>query len=171
MIASFLCRTDLSWKTWWDCYQSQHTNYDSDYSVTCSITTEVKSFTGFFQRICQNFKTRKQEILIFNCFRSSSVSAFCEVGVLKTSAKFLGKHVLSLFKKVIDHLAWNFKFKTASRIFFIFFNEFCKNFKNTFLQDSSRRLLLIFRKPDIQTFNSKQICSLDQYCPHAIFDE
>ena len=35
--------------------------------------------------------------------------------------------------------------------------------KNTFLQDSSRRLLLIFRKLDIQTFNSKQICLLNQY--------
>ena len=77
----------------------------------------------------------------------------------------------SLFKKVVDLLAWNFKLKTASRIFLIFFNEFCKNIKNAFLQDSPRRLLLIFRKPDIQTFNPKQICSLDQYCRHAIFDE
>ena len=31
--------------------------------------------------------------------------------------------------------------------------------------------ILIFRKLDIQTFNSKQICSLDRYCCHAIFDE
>ena len=77
----------------------------------------------------------------------------------------------TLFKKVVDLLAWNFKLKTASRIFLIFFNEFCKNVKSTFLQDSSRRLPLIFRKHDIQTFNSKQICSLDQYCRHAIFDE
>ena len=57
----------------------------------------------------------------------------------------------SLFNKVVDLLAWNFKLKTASRIFLIFFNEFCKNFKNT-----SRRLPLIFRKLDTQTFNSKQ---------------
>ena len=28
-----------------------------------------------------------------------------------------------------------------------------------------------FRKPDILTFNSRQICSLDQYCRHAIFEE
>ena len=77
----------------------------------------------------------------------------------------------SLFKKVVDLLAWNFKLKTASRIFLIFFNEFFKNVKSTFLQDSSRQLPLIFRKHDIQTFNSKQICSLDQYCWHAIFDE
>ena len=73
----------------------------------------------------------------------------------------------SLFKKVVDLLAWNFKLKTASRIFLKFFNEFCKNVKSTFLQDSSRRLLLIFRKPDIQTFDAKQICSHDQYCRDA----
>ena len=30
---------------------------------TCSITIEVKSFTGILQRICQDFKTKKQEIL------------------------------------------------------------------------------------------------------------
>ena len=53
----------------------------------------------------------------------------------------------------------------------ILFCEFCKNVKNTFLQDSSRRLLLMFRKPDIQTFNSEQNCALDQYCQHVIFDE
>ena len=51
-----------------------------------------------------------------------------------------------------------------SRIFFIFINEFWKRtVKNTFLQDSSRRLFQMFIKPDIQTFNSKQICSFDQY--------
>ena len=44
-----------------------------------------------------------------------------------------------------------------------------KNFKNTVLLDNSGRLFLIFRKLDIQTFNSKQICSLDQYCRQAIY--
>ena len=44
------------------------------------------------------------------------------------------------------------------------------SFKNTFLQDYSRQLLLIFRKLDIQTFNSKLFFSLDQYYYHAIFD-
>ena len=77
----------------------------------------------------------------------------------------------SPLNKVVDLLAWNFKLKTASRIFLIIFNEFCKNFQNTFLQDTSRRLLLIFRELEIQTFNSKQICSLDQYCRHAIVDD
>ena len=154
------------------CYQSEHTNYGSGYSVTCSITTAVQSFAGIFQRICQNFKTRTQEIFIFKCFRSSSLSVFCKIGVLKTSTKFLGStYAGASFQKFVDLLPSNFKVKTASRIFLIFFNEFCKNIKNTFSQDSSRRLPLIFRKPDIQTSNSKQICSLDQYCRHAIFDE
>ena len=74
----------------------------------------------------------------------------------------------SVFNKAADLLAGNFKLKTASRIFF---NEFCKNFKNNFLQDTSGRPLLVFKKFDIQSFNFKQICSLDQYCRHAIFDE
>ena len=50
---------------------------------------------------------------------------------------------------------------------FDIFNEFCKNLKNTFLQDTASDI----EKLDIQTFDSKQICSLDQYCRHAIFDE
>ena len=41
--------------------------------------------------------------------------------------------------------------------------NFAKDAKNTILQDSARRLILILRKLDIQTFNSKQICSLGQY--------
>ena len=56
-----------------------------------------------------------------------------------------------LFNKAVDLLAWNFKLNTGSRIFMIFFNEFCNNFKNT-----SRRLPLIFRKLDTVTFNSKR---------------
>ena len=135
----------------------------------CGITTEVKSFAGIFQRICLNFKTRKHEIFILKHFRSSSLSVFWKISVLQTSPK---AHMPeSLLKKNVDLLAWNFKLKTASRIFLIFFNEFCKNVKNTFLQDSCRRLLLILRKGDIQTFNSNQICSLGQYCRHAIFDK
>ena len=79
-------------------------------------------------------------------------------------------HKTLFWMSVVDFLAWSFELKTASQIFLIFFNEFLSNVKNTFLQDSSRRLLLIFRKPDIQIFHSKWICSLDQYCRHAIFD-
>ena len=77
----------------------------------------------------------------------------------------------SLFNKVVDILPWNFKLKTASRIFLMFFNEFWKYIKSTFLQDRSRRLLLIFTKLDTQSFNSKQIYSLDLYCRHAMFNE
>ena len=49
--------------------------------------------------------------------------------------------------------------------------NFAKFLKMSFLQDISGRLLLTFRKLDIQTFNSKQICSLYQYCRHAKSDE
>ena len=133
----------------------------------------MKSFAGIFQRICPNFKNQKarnSHSQMFQKWKSVGVlqnrcsSNFCEI--LRKAHR-----PESLFKKVLDLLAWNFKLKTASGIILIFFSEFCKNVKNTFLQDSFRRLLLIFRKPDIQPFISKQICSLDHYCRCAIFDE
>ena len=40
----------------------------------------------------------------------------------------------------------------------------------TFLPNTSGRLLLIFRELATQTFNSKQLFSLNQYYWHAIFD-
>ena len=49
--------------------------------------------------------------------------------------------------------------------------SFAKLLITPFLQDTFGQLLLISRKLDIQTFNSKQISSLDQYCWHAVFDE
>ena len=112
-------------------------------------------------------------IFIFRkCLRSSSLSAFYKRGVLKTSAKFLRKYMCRSLFSIKLQTYWP-KILVGDCITHIFdiFNEFCKKFNNTFLQDTSRRLLLIFRKLDIQIFNSKQICSLDQYCRHAIFDE
>ena len=92
------------------------------------------------------------------------------------SNRCIRNNCLSVFCKIVAELfLQNFKLKTASQRFF---SEFCKNFKNTFLQDTSGLLLLIFRKHEIQTFNSQQICSLDiagrqylltRYCRRAIF--
>ena len=48
--------------------------------------------------------------------------------------------------------------------------SFGKFLTTPFLHDAIRRLLLI-RKRDIQTFDSKHIFSIDQYCWHIIFDE
>ena len=58
-------------------------------------------------------------ILIFRkYFRRSSLSAFYKIGVLKTSGKFLGKHICTcLFNKVADLLAWNFKLKIKAKIY------------------------------------------------------
>ena len=71
------------------------------YYEICSIT-KWNPLQVFFQRIRQNFKIRKQEILILKCFRSSSLSALRKIGVLKTSAKFLGKHIYRrLFSKTL----------------------------------------------------------------------
>ena len=44
----------------------EHANYSSDYSVACSITTEMKSFAGIFQRICQNLKPGSKKFLFSN---------------------------------------------------------------------------------------------------------
>ena len=70
----------------------------------------------------------------------------------------------SLFNKVSDPLPeiLNVKVKTAS---WISFNEFSKIFilRTHFLQYSSGRLFLILKKLGIQTFNSKQFLSLNQY--------
>ena len=117
-----------------------------------------------------NQKARNSNSQMFQKWKSVGVlqnrcsSNFCEILRKAHMSK-------SLFKNALDLLAWNFKLKTASGIILIFFSEFCKNVKNSFLQDSFRRLLLIFRKPDIQPFISKQICSLDHYCRWAIFDK
>ena len=102
--------------------------------------------------------------------RSSCLSAFYKIGVLKIFTKFLGKHKCrGLFWIKLQTFSMKFiKVKTTARIFF---NEFSKTFKNTFFTGHLYSTLLIFRKLDIQTLNSKQICSLDQYCWHDIFDE
>ena len=104
-------------------------------------------------------------IVIFRrYFGSSSLSLFYKIVVLKTSAKLLAKHTC---RRRSFSLKFYHKLKTAS---LIFFNEFCKIFvlRTFFLQGFSGRLLVMFRKLNIQTFNSKQIISLDQYCWHAI---
>ena len=43
--------------------------------------------------------------------------------------------------------------------------------ENFELKDQLWQLSQAITDQDIQTFNFKQICSLDQYCRHAIFDE
>ena len=72
----------------------------------------------------------------------------------------------SLFNKVAFSLNV-IKLKTSSRLFL---NEFWKIFKNSFFTGQLRGLLLVFRKLDIQTLNSIQICSLDHCCWQAIFE-
>ena len=69
-------------------------------------------------------------------------SNFCEI---LTKAHMLE----SLFKKLQTLRLFLIQTYTVLRLFLIFLNDFCKNVKNTFLQDSSRRPLLIFRKPHI----------------------
>ena len=100
-------------------------------------------FMFFFSKFLINTKNLSSAaILIFRrCFRSNSLSVFHKTGVLLNFCEILRKEYMSesVFNNVVDLLAWNFKLKTASRMFF---NELRKNFKNTFLEDTSRLLLL-----------------------------
>ena len=55
----------------------------------CIITTEVKFFAGVFQRICQDFKTRKQEILSTYFIERIDLSFTSPVKLLPLSLKWL----------------------------------------------------------------------------------
>ena len=85
-------------------------------------------------------------------------------------AMFLGKHIYRrlLFNIVADSqpvilLKW--------RLHHGYFPmNFSKLLRTPFLQDTSKWLVLIFRKFDIRAFNLKEICSLYQYCRHVLFD-
>ena len=98
------------------------------------------------------------------CLRSSSLLAFYKIGVLKILRK---AHMSeSLFNKVVDLLDWNFKLKTASRTFLIFFNEFCKFYRTPpdgcfwYLENLTFKHLIL-----------NKFVHLINICPHAIFDE
>ena len=103
-------------------------------------------------------------ILIFRrYFESSSLSVFCRIGILKT-AKFLGKHICrSLFSVQLQ--TFSLKIYQIKECMMDIFQWIWQNiyFKNTIftglLWYDLTRLLLIFRKLDIQTFNTKQIFS------------
>ena len=83
-----------------DCYQSEQANYGTDYSVTCSVTTEVKSFAGIFQRILKPGSKK---------FSFSNVSEVVQsVGVLQNRRSLNFCNILRkanmpepLFKKVV----------------------------------------------------------------------
>ena len=67
------------------------------------------------------------------------------------------------------HVAVGFVYIALGRLYHGYFSMNLENILGTpFLQDTFGRLLQIFRTLDIQIFNSKQICSLHQYCRHAI---
>ena len=70
-------------------------------------------------------------ILIFRrYFRSSSLPVFCKVSVLKTSVKFLGKHMCwVLFSINLQTLSLKFYWKTTS---WIFFNKKVLSWKHLF---------------------------------------
>ena len=130
--------------------------------VVFKTFNSVLLLTTFMFFFPQNFlintkKIIRRTIFIFRrYFRSSSLPAFCKIGVLN---KILSKvHMPKcLFNKVEDLSDWSFKLKTKTNIL-----------RTPFYSTPPGDCLLIFRKLDIQTFGSKQICSLDQYCRHAI---
>ena len=113
--------------------------------------------TPILKNICARMVLKIYPVLLFYFFsryvrRSSSICSISSSRYIRTSEKLLGEH-RSLFSIKLQNFSLKFiKLKAASRIFFI---EFCKIFilRRPFLQDTSGRLLLIFRKYDIQNFN------------------
>ena len=113
--------------------------------------------TPILKNICARMVLKIYPVLLFYFFsryvrRSSSICSISSSRYVRTSEKFLGEH-RSLFSIKLQNFSLKFiKLKAASQIFFI---EFCKIFilRRPFLQDTSGRLLLIFRKYDIQNFN------------------
>ena len=106
-------------------------------------------FSWTFSR--QYLKFIWHTILIFRRhFRRSSLSVFYKIGVLKSSAKFLGKHICTyVFSRKLQTF-WPENLNERQR------QNWSKNFKNVFCRTLPGELLLIFRKLNIQTFNSKQ---------------
>ena len=117
-------------------------------NISSSIQQIYRTYYVDFQKIFQ--KKQSFGVLQNKCFQK----------LLQNSQESIYAH--RSFQKNCRPFSLKFQIKDKGK-------NISKNFKNTFLQDTSRRLLLIFRKLDIQTFNSKQICSLDQYCWQAIY--
>ena len=96
--------------------------------------------------ICDRLLLNIYPVLRFWFLEEISKEAFCWRSTIRA-------HPEVSFQLNCWPLAWNFiKLKTAS---WIFFNEFCKIFilRTPFLEDTSGRLFLIFRKLHMQTFN------------------
>ena len=93
-----------------------------------------------------------------NNFRSRRSPAFYEIAVFKTFWKFIGTRICWSL------LSINLLHGYCSR-------NIAKFLRTPFLQNLSGWIHLILRKLNVQTFNSKQICSLDQYCRQAVFNE
>ena len=117
--------------------------------------------TPILKNICERLFLKIYPVLLFWLLEDISEVALLasyKIGVLRTSVKFLGKHICrSLF---------SIKFQTFTLKFYWVkdcVNEICKIviLRTPLLQYSSGRLLLIFRKLDIQAFNARQICWLD----------
>ena len=83
---------------------------------------------------------------VTECFRRSHQRCFIKKGVLRNFTKFTGKHLCQslLFNKVVGLglRACNVIKKETQAQAFSF--EFCEISKNTFLQNTSGRLLLVF---------------------------
>ena len=83
-------------------------------------------------------------------FRKNSLSAFCKIGAVKTSAKFLGKHI-----------CWSpFSLKLQTNFY-----------EQNFYEHLSYRSIWGDCFWYLENLTFKQIFSLDQYCWHATFDE
>ena len=72
--------------------------------------------------------------ILRRCFRSSSLPAFCKIGVLKTSAEFLGKHICrSLFSTKLQTFQPKIlNYRLHHRYFLYFSMSFAKILRTPF---------------------------------------
>ena len=123
----------------------------------CEISKKIY-FEKYLRTAASEDLSGAATLIFRRYFGSSSLSAFYKVSVLKTSVKILGKHICwSLFSIISQTFSPKFYWMKDFITDIFQWKSFI--LKTTFWQDISGRLLLMLRKLDIQTFNSKYLNS------------
>ena len=126
------------------------------------MLTTFMFFSWTFSR--QYLKFIWHTILIFRRhFRRSSLSVFYKIGVLKSSAKFLGKHICTyVFSRKLQTF-WPENLNERQR------QNWSKNFKNVFCRTLPGECFWYLENLTFRLLILSKICSLDQYFWEAIY--
>ena len=95
---------------------------------------------------------------IFKSHKSSHRRCFVKKGALRNFAKLTGKHLIqSLFLNEVTDRPEAGNFIKREALALVFFCEFCNFSKNTFLQNTSGRLLLVSTYCTIQIHTESEL--------------